>query len=93
MFSSDHSSELKKVWAAIQTERLLPATSKNKAGVKNLALQEMKQLSVGFFKCATHKIKPNCEDIRVYLAAKYAKEGDANEIHLEVIGPDFNAHS
>jgi len=92
MFSSDRVNELKKIWAAILTERLLPSTSQNKAGVKILSSQEKHSLRNGFFKRSTHKIKPNTEDTRVYLEAKHSKEKEKNEIHLDLIGPDFNPH-
>ncbi len=92
MFGSEHASELNKVWAAIKMERLLLPKSKGKAGVKCLSLQETGQLKSGFFKKATHKVKPNREDVRVYLESKLATEEGKNEFHLDLIGPDFSAH-
>ncbi len=84
--------QLKKMWAAILTERLLPAKSKDTAGVKCLAAIEMSKLKGTFFKKATHKVKHPRENTRVYLQSTLPKNGAVNEIHLELIGPDFRAH-
>jgi ankyrin repeat protein len=91
-FDSSHLQQLKKMWAAILSERLLPPKSKDTAGVKCLSGQEMLQLKVGLFKSATHKVKHPREDTRVYLQSKLPEDGTTNEVHLDLIGPDFHAH-
>ena len=92
MFGSERASELNKVWAAIKMGRLLLPKSKGTSGVKCLSLQEMGLLKNGFFKNATHKVKPNREDTRVYLESKLVTEDSKSEFHLELIGPNFSAH-
>jgi len=92
LFDSSHTQQLKKMWAAILSERLLPHKSKDTSGVKCLSGNEMLRLKLGFFKDATHKVKHPREDTRVYLQSTLPKDGSRNEIHLELIGPDFHPH-
>ncbi len=82
---------LSKVWAAIHSGRMLLPASRDKAGIKVISPIERKELK-GTFRSATHKIKLNREDFRVFLRADILVENGKHEVCLNPIGVNFHPH-